>query len=322
MENILLILGKIIFIVLLLSSGFLAKKFRFLSDRGEEDLSKIFMNIFWPSLIAFSIMAKLNAGDIINNISLPILGVLTAFTGFIIGSLFIKISKYKEDQKKVFLYHSTFNNFSFMVLPLAVAFMPQKGAGLLFVHNLGLVILITSLGVVILSGNTDVSEMLKNLLSPALIATVLSIIVVLTGYNKLIPKNIFDFMEVLGSPTIPIAMMIAGARIYKLGFKALNFNFWNISLGLIRLIFVPAILFGFSFILKFFFHASNEVLIIFMLVNIMPVSINSVSMALSYKSSPELAAEGVVFTHLFSIITVTIFIILIQAFLIDKVVLN
>jgi malate permease and related proteins len=322
MENITLILSKIIFIISLFAAGFVVKKFGLLSDKGEEDFSKIFMNIFWPALIIYSITAKLNSSDIINNISLPVLGLITGLIGFGVGLIFIKMKKYKGDEKKIFLFHTTFNNFSFMVLPFAIAFLPEKGAGLLFIHNLSFILLILTLGIVILSGSSDLKEVLKNLLSPALLATIFSIIIVLLDLNKYIPKTAFDVLETLGNPTITIAMMIAGARIYSLGLKALKFNFWNVSLGFLRLILIPGILFGIGFLLKYLFHISNEVMIIFMLVNFMPVSINSVGMALNYKSSPDLAAEGVVFTHLFSIITVTAYIILMQTFLIDKINLN
>jgi predicted permease len=205
-----------------------------------------------------------------------------------------------------------------MVLPLAISFIPGQGAGLLFINNLGIFLMLFTLGIIILSGSLDLKIILSNLLSPGLIATVLAIIIVLTGLNNFIPKIGFDIFETLGSPTIPIAMIIAGGRIYSLGLNALKFNFWNISLGVLRLIIIPSILLSLSFLLKYLFNLSNDVLTIFMLVNIMPVSINSISMALSYKTSPDLASQGVIFTHIFSIITIPVFIVLMENILLTK----
>ncbi|HPO49417.1 MAG TPA: AEC family transporter [Spirochaetota bacterium] len=314
MEDILIVLSKIFYIVILFASGIIAKKFRLLSDKGEEDLSKIFTDFFWPALIFFSITSKLNRADIVDNVSLPFLAVLTGLVGFLFGFLFIKIFKFKDDERKIFLFHSVFNNFSFMVLPFAVMFLPEKGAGLLFISNTGFIVLIWTLGVFILNATSTKRDMLLKLLSPGLIVTVLSIVIVLADVNKFIPQMFFDITETLGSPTIPIAMMITGARIYKLGVKSLKFNFWNITLGILRLVLIPAVLFFTGLFFKNVVRLNKEVLIIFMLVNIMPVSVNSVTMAISYKSNADLASEGVVFTHLFSIITVTIYVILIRKF--------
>lgn len=314
MENIIIVVSKIFYIVMLFGSGILAKKFNMISDKGEEDLSKIFTDFFWPALIFYSITSKLNASDIINNISLPFLAILTGLVGLLFGFIFIKIFKFEEEEKKIFLFHSVFNNFSFMVLPFAILFLPEKGAGLLFISNTGFIILIWTLGVFILNANSTRREILLKLLSPGLIVTLISIIIVLLGLNKYIPDLAFDVTKTLGEPTITIAMLIAGARIYKLGINSLKFNLWNILLGFLRLVLIPAILFFVAVLLKKFFHLNKEVLLIFMLVNIMPVSINSVTMAISYKSNADLASQGVVFTHLFSIITVTVYVLLIQKF--------
>lgn len=312
--NGLIVIGKILYIVILFASGIVAKKFKLLSDKGEEDLSKIFTDFFWPSLIFFSICSKLNSEDIINNISLPFLAILTGLVGFFVGYILIKIFKFNGDEKRIFLFHSVFNNFSFMVLPFAILYLPEKGAGLLFISNTGFIILIWTLGVAILNAKATKKEMIIKLLSPGLIITLLSIVLVLFDINKYIPKLLFDVTETLGAPTIPVAMLITGARIYKLGINSLKFNLWNITLGLVRLVIVPAILFAFGLVLKHFFNMGKEVLLIFMLVNIMPVSVNSVTMAISYKSNADLASQGVVFTHLFSIITVTFYILLIQIY--------
>ena len=201
------------------------------------------------------------------------MAILTGLVGFFVGYILIKIFKFNGDEKRIFLFHSVFNNFSFMVLPFAILYLPEKGAGLLFISNTGFIILIWTLGVAILNAKATKKEMIIKLLSPGLIITLLSIVLVLFDINKYIPKLLFDVTETLGAPTIPVAMLITGARIYKLGINSLKFNLWNITLGLVRLVIVPAILFAFGLVLKHFFNMGKEVLLIFMLVNIMPVSV-------------------------------------------------
>jgi malate permease and related proteins len=315
MESAFIIFQKILYIILLFAAGFIAKRFRLLSDKGEEDMSRIFVDIFWPSLIFFSITSKMTQSDIIANATLPFYGILTGLTGYVLALFVARMHKFQGDRKRIYIYHLMINNFSFMVFPLAVYFLPEKGAGMLFIHNLGFTILLLSLGVIVMSGKYDFKSIFNSLLSPALIATVLSIVIVLLGINRYIPKLVFDVFETLGMPTVALALLVAGARIYALGLKVLRFDTWNISLGIFRLIVIPGILFAVSMFMKVYLNVSHDILVIFMLVNIMPVSINSVSLAMKYNSSADIAAEGVVFTHLFSIVTVMLYILIMQKYL-------
>jgi len=97
----------------------------------------------------------------------------------------------------------------------------------------------------------------------------------------------------MGDPTLAIAMIVVGAQIYKLGKDAIKFNLNNILIAFNRLILIPFVLFLFSYLIKDYF--SKEIIGIFMIVNVMPVSVISVSMAIRYNSDPDLAAQNILF---------------------------
>jgi len=78
---------------------------------------------------------------------------------------------------------------------------------------------------------------------------------------------------------------------------------------------VPGMLFVVSYYLPLYLNATRDAIVIFMLVNIMPVSVNSISLAVKCGSSAEYAAQGVVFTHVFAIATMTVFIVFIEQML-------
>ena len=117
----------------------------------------------------------------------------------------------------------------------------------------------------------------------------------------------------MGNPTLPTAMIVAGAQIYKLGRNVLKFDLFNFLIGFNRLILIPGLLFLLSLGLKNYF--SKEVIGIFMIVNIMPVSVISVSMALRFGSDPELASQNIVTNHILLVFTIPVFIFLIKIFL-------
>jgi malate permease and related proteins len=200
-----------------------------------------------------------------------------------------------------------------MVIPFAELFFPKNGLGLLFIHNIGFIFVIWTLGVFIFQGGYNFKSSLKGLINPGLISTIAAVIIVIFGFNKFIPAVVNDVFKTIGSPTLPVSMIVAGAQIYKLGKNALKFDLFNILIGVNRLILIPGILFLLSLFLKNYF--SKEIIGIFMIVNVMPVSIISVSMAIRYGSDPELASQNIVSNHILSMITIPVFIILIKFFL-------
>lgn len=294
--------------------GIVVKKVGWLSDKGEEDLNRLILDLFWPALIFSSIVEKLTASDIVDNLVLPLLAAVLCLTGYGLGRIAVKVFGFKDDTEKIFLHQATFNNFAFMVLPFAVTFFPEKGAGLLFIHNLGIIILIWTLGVAIFTGRLSLKETVSNLLTPGLIVTFISMGIALVGGRRFIPPFVFQVADALGSPTVAVSMLLVGARVYQLGRHSFKFNKFTISQGVLRLILVPGLLFLFTMLLKSLFGLSREILVLFMLVNIMPVAINSLNFAIRYKSSPNLAVQGIIFTHLFAILTIPVFLFLIVTF--------
>ena len=308
------IVGKLAFIFLLIGVGALAKKTGMLSDAGERDVGRLMVDLAWPALIFYSINTSLAAPDILENLSLPILAVGIHLIGLGIGAAVCLLMRYEGNRKRLFLFHATMNNFFIMALPFAQFMLPKKGLALLTVSNLGSTLVLWVVGVVLLSGKVDARTTLRNILSPAMIATVAATACVLSGVNVLIPRLVFDVFAAVGQPTLLLGFLVAGAQIGKLGLKALKFDRWNILVGLVRNILVPAVVLAAC--LPLVGLIPREAIVITMLVAISPASVNSITLALRFGSSPTLAAEGVLFTHLLAAPTMIGFIYLINRILI------
>jgi predicted permease len=307
------IVDKILFVILLMGTGVLAKKLKWISEEGEKDISRLMVDFVWPSLIFSSIVTTLTTDDILSNFFLPVLSVFIHITGYGLGLLICRLTRYTGERRKIFLLHAAMNNFFVMALPFAQFFFPEKGAALLAVANLGSMILLWTLGVSIIAGNLGARASIKNIFSPGMIATVAGVVCVLTGANRYIPRLVSNVLSEVGQPTMLFGLMIAGTQIYKLGRNALKFDGWNILVGLVRNILTPAILFALILPLRDFI--GKEGLTIFMIVSMTPASVNSVTLAMKYDSAPNLAAEGVIFTHILAIGTMLGFVVLIERFL-------
>ena len=307
------IFGKIAFIILIIGVGVFIKKVRWISDSGERDVGRLMIDVSWPALVFASINTTLTPSDITGNIILPILTVLFHLVGFLIGLAFCSISGYTGKRKHVFLFHATLNNFLIMSLPFVQLLLPGKGLALLSVSNLGSTLVLWTIGVTLMAGKVGVKAILKLVFSPVMIAMLLSVFLVLTKLNTLIPHLIFEVSEEIGKSTLFLGLVIAGTQISKLGKRALKFDRWNIQVGLVRNIAAPAVLFVFCLLFKQ--YLPHEAMIILLLISIAPASVNSITLALRYDSAPELAAEGVLFTHLLALPTMIGFMFLFDGFL-------
>lgn len=299
MDYLFSIVDKIFFIIILMGCGVLAKKRRWVSDQGEKDISNLVMDFIWPCLIFSSIVTSLTAADILANLWLPVLSVVMHGAGLLIGLAVARYMGYYGEQKRIFLFHSAMNNFFLMALPFAEFFFPDKGAALLAVANLGSMISLWVLGPLIMTGNLGVRQTLANIFSPGLIATLAGIVFALAGWGRFIPDLIMRSIQLAGQPTLFLGLMVAGFQIYKLGRQALKFDTWNILVGLLRNIALPALMLLLALALRG--HIGRDSLTVFMLISVTPASVNSVTMALKFNSSPRLAAEGVLFTHVLAI---------------------
>ncbi len=313
MQYLLAITEKVVFIILVMGSGILAKRMKLLSDTGEKDLSMLMVDLVWPSLIFSSITTTLTPRDIIANIYLPLLSVGLHLVGLVLGLFFCRIAGYAGDRRKIFLFHASMNNFLVMALPFASFFFPEKGAALLTVANLGSIIFLWTAGAIVVSGKFSVRENLMMVVNPCLVSTVVAIVFVFTGLNRYVPRILNDGLAVLGQPTLLFGLLMAGTQIYKLGWKALKFDAWNISVALLRNFLVPGVLFLAALLLRG--RLSRETLVIFMVIGSTPVSVNSITLAFKYKSSPELAAEGVLMTHIVAVVSMTAYVSLIKLYL-------
>jgi len=307
------IFGKIVFIMLIIAVGVFIKRAGMISDNGERDVSRLMVDLCWPSLIFTSIVGTLQARDILDNAALPLLAVGLHLAGFLVGSLIARPAGFTGARRNVFLFHSTMNNFFVMALPFAAFLLPEKGVALLTVCNLGSTVMLWSVGVTLMAGRGDLRATMRNVLSPAMVATLLGAAFVLTGLNRFIPALLLDVGTAVGTPTLFLGLLIAGTQISRLGVKALKFDLWNILVGLTRNFLVPGLAFAASLFLRG--YLTREALIVFMLIAIAPASVNSITLALRYNSSSELASEGVLFTHLLAGPSMVFFMFLVDRYL-------
>lgn len=300
-----LIVEKLAFLLILVGAGVVAKRAGWLAVKTQEDLGTLVNNLFWPCLAFSSITTRLGAADVLPNLLLPVLAAYMIAVGLGIGWLVVRWRRFEGDRRKVFLFHAAFNNAGTLGLPLVAAFLPEKGPGMLFIANFGFTVLMWTLGVALFQGRLSRRDVVRQLLSPALVTTLVSLALVVSGTARFVPPLVQEAAASLGAPSVPVGLLLIGAQVHDLGRRALRPDRWNLQLSLVRLVLVPLVMIATAFAGRAWLGWSPDLVLVFVILSLMPASLTSVTLALVHRTGPDLAAQSVLITHILSIATIT-----------------
>ncbi|HAS84287.1 MAG TPA: hypothetical protein DCS43_16840 [Verrucomicrobia bacterium] len=318
------ILLRLLSVFLMIGMGWLARQRRMIDAESTRNLSRLLTNFFYPALIFTSMLRNFDADGLAAHWLLPVGGFLIMLLGFGIGLLVERLVVDPHSQRgHAFLFQCTVNNYSFLPMPLALMLWGETGvAGLIF-STLGPEVAVWTLGVYALSGRQLRRDSLRYLLNTPLLTMAAALVVILL--RDRLPSNAASFLAVpavqalidaimsaltlIGGATIPIAMIVAGSRMAGLRGQHL-FSRAQLSVGVLRLIIIPAAAIGLMSLLSL----PADVERILCLVAIMPSAITSVVLSEIYRADSEFAASSVLITHLFSLLTIPLWLALRSCF--------
>jgi predicted permease len=304
---------RILAIFCMMGFGMLARRLNMIDRDAASRMSRVVTNFFYPALIFTTLVSSFNIRALAENWILPAGTIVIMSAGYLLGIIFHRFIKFSgEKEKNQFLFQCTINNYSFLPLPIVLMLWGNPGvAGLIF-SSLGSEVCVWTFGVFALTGNKFRKENLKQLLSVPMIAIFASVAVMAlrdfafgaSGFTaspflKDLGGSFFSVLDIFGKGTIPVAMFIAGSRIAELKPHHLFTPTQGYVVAL-RLIAIPAVTALILLLLPF----SLEARMILLVVATMPSAIASVVLSEVYDSDTEFAASCVLTTHLFSLITI------------------
>lgn len=296
--------------LMMLPGWFLVRR-SIIRTEGLKDISKLLVWAIYPALIFSSITQNFTLKGLLSAWPLPAGSMMIMVAGYAIAMLTALIWKFKNaDTKHAFLFQCTINNYSF--LPIAIVaeiFSPGAVAALIF-STLGAEITVWTLGIFILTGHKFEKKSLLQLLSPPLLALYAALVWLLAFHitgaqSSLYTENnslLYYFhktTKLLGSATIPLAMIIAGARLANMRLGNMhNRNIWLLTA--MRLVIIPLAACPLLSLLPL----NEQWKGVLMVVAVMPVSLSSSMLSEIYPTDNDLINAGVLMTHLIGLITI------------------
>lgn len=289
--------------------------YRKIIDKSTIDkLNIILLNITYPLMLISIFNIALTKEILDNAFMVFFFGVLYQFALAIIGILFIKIVKFENDRDKIIKFMMVFTNTGFIGLPLIAAVMGSTGLLYASLLNIPFNILCFSYGVYILAPKGKLNVELKTiLLSPSMIGIWIGIFLLLSqlivpgtfmvnGVEKRLPEVLDNTIEMVGSITAPLAMIIVGASLIETNVFRVLKNYKLHIFAIVKLLVAPILVY---LVFGKFITDENLLLIITIFSGLPSATIGTI-LAMEFKLDYVYASEIVFISTLYSIITVPI----------------
>jgi len=292
------IITALVTLFAIIGIGFAARKYGILNGDRVHLISHILVTISLPALSITSLQVPETAKTMGIVDVMLLVAVAYYLAAFAFGILFCRLVPSAAEEKGVFQFMLVFPNSMFMGIPVALAVLGQGALFYVILFNVPFYFLVFTLGVWLLARGRSGKIDPKVLLSPGLVAAIMGLVLFMAQYT--IPVPVEYGLDLLGSATTPLAMLVVGAMLATLPLARLAGD-WRVYLvTALRLLVFPVA----AFLVLSPFIADRLLLGVAVLLIAMPVAANSVLLSEEYKVDATLASQGVFISTVLCLATI------------------
>ncbi len=298
----LIILKQLSVLYIFLLLGYLFGKRKSEINNHTGILSFLLVNLFLPSKV-FNTFAKNFTVSYITQNGKTVIASVTLLLFLVFFSLLVArlLTKEKYEQK-VYRYSLTLSNYAYMGYALCESLFGESGLTDLILFCIPFAIYTYTFGYAML---TNQGKSLKKLINPLNIAIVLGITVGLSGIK--LPEFMFSVISSSSACVAPISMLLTGLTLSAFTARSMFANAKAYILVAVRLLIVPALVFGAC---KLF--SLQEIIVPAVLMACMPCGLNTIVFPKLVNKDCTLGARLAMLSHLFSVITIPLWLSLIK----------
>lgn len=308
---------QIIAVLALMASGALARRRGWLSETGTADLTRVLVNLIYPSLIIVSV-PQLSLRDLAENAVMPVMAMVLALTGLLLGLVALRfLGRMTREASGSFLFQSVFCNYLFLPLPMVMLLWGDLGVALLLFSSVMFEAMLWTFGVFLLARGRDEGSRWRSLLNPSFCALVCTLLFVALrdalgwrdpqSWTHQAPaaegvRMVLLIAGALGQGTIPVSMLIAGSRVASLKpGSMMGGRVWAVSA--VRLVLVPLCMIPLLRVAPMEETARGVLTV----VAVMPCAVASVFFSERFGGDRDFIAGTLLLTHIWALVTVPAF---------------
>ena len=314
----LIIIEQLIFLLVLIATGWVASKLGVITESVRDGLVKIIFNITLP-LLLFTNFSNLDLTPQIlsNSLIVILISFLSIVFMLLAGGLFARFSGASDGERSVFVVHNGFGNILYFGFPVINALYGELGLFYASIYSFVSIMMLWTVGVWIFTrgGHMDFRTRLKSMFNPNSIAIIAGF--ALFVLNIRIPGFLLKPFHSLGETTTYLSMLYIGALLGLMKVKGVFGNrlVWITTFNK-NLLYPIIIMFATVFVTRTFFPEIDSMLLsVVILEAAMPCMANIVIVARIFNSDEKLATANLFVSTLMSMVTLPLIYLLIKTFI-------
>jgi len=302
-------LTSLAMVFIMIIPGVILGKKNIIEEEQTLGLTGIVVNLTWPCLVISAMQIPYSLEILKNCGYISIFMLVLLCIAFLISLLLVKIIKMKKSHSYLFTFMILFSNNGFMGIPIINAIF--GGVATFYASIVEMVgnILVFSVGIALIqmAAGKRLKMNPREFLTPGIYGVLIGFLLFL--FNITLPGFLGDSINIIGSATTPLTMVIIGMQIGRMKVKDIFGESTIYIMTFVKLIIIPSVTYVIFFVVL---NDSSLLARVMVLDFAMPAAMCSAIFSQQYGADYEFASKGVLITTLFSIATLPIVTLLIS----------
>lgn len=298
------VLNQVLILFLIIAIGFVCRRRQILTTETAQKLTELLNKVTMPFLIIISFQMDYSFEKLKDAGSIFMFAVFAHALSAIV--VFFLFKGYRTDTKAVMSFAVVFSNCAYMGFPVLEALLGRESIFYASFYTMVFQFFLWSYGIALFKGRSSFSSLKGFLLNPGITAIFIGLILFILSIR--LPMPIFKAMDLVGSMTIPVAMLIIGFILAGSDFKNMVSGIEVYIVSILRLIILPIA----ALVVLLFLGMEGIVLWVAVLSFAMPVAANTAIFAGMYGGDTYLASKAVAVSTFFSIISIPLIVIIVE----------
>lgn len=288
---------QMVVLFVLVIAGFGSHKCGLMGGEFDKKLSNFVIYLTCPCLVIASTMGK-TLPDRSHIPALLCISVITYLVLIPFSSFVPRFMPIKREERGLYSFMLAYANVGFIGYPIVASIFGQSAVFYASILNVTNTLTVFIWGVMFITGQQTGSFNCRLLLSPAMVATYISLLIVAAGWRA--PQWIAQPLTLLGNMTVPASLLVIGSSIAAIPAKRMMGSRGVYTMCLFRLLLIPV---GIYYLVKLIGFDTHIAAINAVLVG-MPVASFGTMFCLKYGRDETVMAQGTFLSTLFSVLSI------------------
>lgn len=229
-------LKQIVIMFVLIFIGVICYRVKLIDKESNKKLSDLVLMLVNPFVIFVSYQRNFEAGLLKGLLISLLLALATHVFGIIIALVFLRKKKHEADIA-IERFTAVYSNCGFIGIPLVDGFFGEEGVFYLTAYITVFNLMVWTHGLITVSGKADKKSIMKALLSPCILATLIGFLFFICRIT--LPKTIYQAFSYIKDTNTPLAMLVSGATIAQTNIIKLLKKVRIYYISFIKLLIIP-----------------------------------------------------------------------------------